>query len=630
MKNKKSNIDFDEFAPDVFSGASNLDYIERPISTRIFILIGIVLLIGILIIFGKIFSLNVVKGDFYQQRAMANVNRERSIPAYRGVITDRFGEVLAESSDTFSVFADATDLIKEGVDLEDLLSKVAEATGQELEGLMDKVAETDLEKSNEIVLVRNIEPEVAINIRAQDLGGVRVENDYRREYTDGPIFSQIIGYTGASEEGNLIVGKAGLERFYDKELRGKEGVYTYTRNAIGEVLDERVSLEAISGSKMATTLDAGLQKYFYKRLKSQLADMGSRAGVGIAIDPATGEILALVSLPSYDNNAFVTPGRSEEITGYFNNDLKPLFNRAIMGSYSPGSTIKPLVALAALREKVVDPVYGIYSPGYLDVPNPYDPDKPTRFLDWQPQGWVNVRSALAKSSNVYFYQVGGGFGDLVGLGIERLKNYWRMFGLGGETGVDFVGEATGFLPDPEWKEEKTDQPWRIGDTYNVSIGQGDLQVSPLQLIRFIASIADGGHMRRPHFVKELTASDGTKTVARWQDVFFDYSGWVMELEEVRAGMAQGVSKSYGTSHMLATLPMSVAGKTGSAQISNNTKTNAFFVGYGPVEPIADLLPEKVGQIAVLVLIEDAKEGSLNAVPVARDVLNWYYFNRLSD
>ena len=625
MRKKKQHIQFDEFAPDVFSGVGELDYLERPISKKIFWLVGIALGLSVLIIFGRVVFLNVVKGDFYDQRADSNVNRERSIAAYRGVITDRYGEVLAESSDTFSVFVNINELAKEKDELDYILIKVAEATGLAVEEIKKEVEKVDLERTTEVALVRNIEPAEAIAVRALALDGLHVENDYRREYDDGPIFAPIIGYTGVSETDNSIVGKMGLERFYDDQLRGEDGTYVYVRNALGEVLDERVSLEAISGEKMETTIDAGLQRYFYNRMKSQLAMLGSRAGAGIAIDPASGEILALISLPSYDNNAFVTPGRGSEINEYFNNSLKPLFNRAIMGSYSPGSTIKPLVALAALHENVVDPVFGVYSPGYLDVPNPYDPEKPTRFLDWREQGWVNVRSALAKSSNVYFYEVGGGFGDLEGLGITRLKKYWRVFGLGGETGVDFVGEATGFLPDPEWKEERTGQPWRIGDTYNVSIGQGDLEVSPLQLIRFIASIADGGYMRRPHFVRELVAPDGMKTVARWQDVSFDYSNWKVELEEVRAGMAQGVNKDYGTSHMLASLPMSAAGKTGSAQISNNTKTNAFFVGYAPTDP-----EPGQSQIAVLVLIEDAKEGSLNAVPVGYDVLNWFYKNRMKE
>jgi len=616
---KNNDLQFNEFAPDVFSEGGELDYIERPVSAKIFLFLGIAALVFLLIVFFRIGFLSLFKGEFYSDRALANVNRERLIPAYRGVITDRYGETLARSSDTFSVFVSVGDLLRDSKKFEETILALADAGGWSEEELYVEVEKADLERVSEVAVVRNVEPERAITIKALGLDGVHVNNDFRREYVDGAVFAQVVGYTGVSETENTIVGKTGLERFYNDQLKGQDGVYTYFRNALGEVLDEKVSLEAVSGSKIVTTIDADLQRYFYNRLSQQLRSIGSRVGAGIAIEPSTGEILALVSLPSFDNNLFVTSGKSDERSALFSDPGKPLFNRAMLGSYSPGSTIKPLMALAALHEGVVDPVYGIYSPGYLEIPNPYYPDKPSRFLDWKAHGWVNVRSALARSSNVYFYAIGGGFEDLVGLGIERIKNYWRMFGFGGETGVDFVGESTGFLPDSEEKEERTGQPWRVGDTYNVSIGQGDFLVSPLQLTRFIASIADNGKMRKPHFVKEVTDVDGAKTVARWQDVSFDYSSWTQELEEVRTGMEHGVSKDYGTSHMLSTLNTTATGKTGSAQISNNTKTNAFFVGYAPAED---------AQIAILVLIEDAKEGSLNAVPVARDVLNWFDINRI--
>ncbi|PIR87330.1 MAG: penicillin-binding protein 2 [Candidatus Harrisonbacteria bacterium CG10_big_fil_rev_8_21_14_0_10_49_15] len=624
---RSRDLQFDEFAPDVFSGSGELDYIETPLSGRSFLLVAAVAALVLLILLTRIITLNVVKGDFYTARALANVNREKAIPANRGIITDRYGTVLAKNAETFSLFVNTNDLLRDRQRMESALAQVSQLTQVPLADLLLEIEKADMEATPEIPLVRNIEADVAISLKTLTIPGLHVENDFRREYINAPVFAPVLGYTGLSDTENAVIGKSGLERFYDDQLRGRDGVYTYVRNALGQTLDERLTVEPISGATLETSLDAELQEYFYARLQQQLQTANSSAAVGIAIEPATGEILALASLPSYDNNVFVTPGKNAERAALFADPNKPLFNRAILGAYSPGSTIKPLVALAGLREGVMDPVFGVYSPGYLDIPNPYFPDKPTRFLDWKAHGWVNVRKALAVSSNVYFYVIGGGDSAQSeerarqGLGITRLREYWQQFGFGSATGVDFVDESLGFLPAPEEKEERTGQPWRIGDTYNVSIGQGDLLVSPLQLVRFTASIADDGQSRRPHFARKITDPDGTTTVNRGQEVLFDYSSWELPLEEVQTGMVQAVTEEYGTARMLNTLAMTAAGKTGSAQINNNTAENAFFVGYAPAED---------PQIAILVLIETAKSGSLNAVPVAYDVLQWFYENRLQN
>jgi penicillin-binding protein 2 len=278
--------------------------------------------------------------------------------------------------------------------------------------------------------------------------------------------------------------------------------------------------------------------------------------------------------------------------------------------------VKSRRALAALHEGVITPNTTVYSKGYIEIPNPYVPDKPSRFVEFNQEelGLLNVRSAIARSSNVFFYTAGGGFEGIKGLGISRLYTYWQKFGFGSKTGVEADNENIGFLPTPEEKEQRTHQPWRIGDTYNVSIGQGDFRVSPLQLLNAIASIANNGVMYRPNLVHSIGDGPVTTPVQ-----VLDYSDWKMELTEVQAGMRDGVQKTYGRSYLLHDLPFTSAAKTGSAQIANNTKTNALFVGYAPFEN---------PQIAIEVLIENAVTGSLNAVPIAKDVLNWYYQNRL--
>jgi penicillin-binding protein 2 len=254
------------------------------------------------------------------------------------------------------------------------------------------------------------------------------------------------------------------------------------------------------------------------------------------------------------------------------------------------------------------------------VPNPYSSSTPTKYLDWRYQGTINLASAIAQSSDVYFYLTVGGspistpmlndpsdYG-ISGLGINKLGQWWKTFGFGKTTGIDLPNESQGFLPTPDWKEAKTKKPWLLGDTYNVSIGQGDFLVSPLQLLAGIDMIANGGTVYRPY----LNASS-TPFVNK------DLTYLLPEIQEVQKGMRLAVTSPLGTAYALHDLPFAACAKTGSAQIHDNSQENALFVGYASCEN---------PQIAVLLLIENAREGSLNVVPVAKDVLNWYYENRL--
>lgn len=617
MSRRHKELLFEEFASDA-GVQSEVDYIETPVSSAMFRFVTIASVVLIVGLVARLIYLNVAQRTFYTARAATNVNIERQIPAQRGTITDRYGEVLAKNTETFSVFVDAAGLLKDRQVLSETLNQLSAALDEPIEALEQAIAAGDYESSAQVPVVRNISPEQAISVRGLNLQFVAVANDLRREYIDGPIFSSVIGYTGSEQHRAVITGKTGLESVYNDQLRGVDGVFITTRDARGTVLDQRLSRDPVSGNSLTTTLDAGLQRFFYQALSTRLRELGVFAGVGLALDPKTGEVLSLVSLPSYDNNIFVTPGMGQERGALVTDNVrKPLFNRAVSGAYNPASTIKPLVALAALHEGVVTPETTMYSKGYIEIPNPYVPDKPSRFVEFNmhENGWVTARKALAVSSNVFFYSAGGGFEHIKGLGIERLRHYWQKFGLGQKTGIDLGPEVSGFLPSIEEKEERTSQPWRLGDTFNVSIGQGDLLVSPIQLINYIAGIANDGIMYKPRLVTSI--SNGT---VNQPEVLVDYSDWELELNEVQSGMRDGVAKEYGTSYRLSDLPFNAAAKTGSAQTNNNTKTNAFFVGYAPYED---------PRIVVLVLIENSKEGSLNAVPVAKEVLNWYYENRLN-
>jgi penicillin-binding protein 2 len=615
---RKKDLFLEEAVLDDLS--QNFDSLEQPLSARAFKLIGFFAAIIIAVVVGRLFFLGWFKNDFYKSRALANSGRIAIVRTQRGIIFDKFNKPLVKNLPAYRLNLKLVEFFKneeERIRTINALQNILNLSGGELENMLKEV---NLEKQNSLTIAKKLNIDQLIKIKNLNLPALQVDDYFEREYSDPLAFSHLIGYTGIASNSDLennpslslndIVGKSGLEVYYDKELRGEEGETINYKNVKGEIIDEKLVREPMPGYELYTTIDAEFQSYFYSRLKQGIDYLGSRGGVGIALNPQNGEVLALFNLPSFDNNEI----KQADLT----NQFRPLFNRAISGIYVPGSTVKPLVAFAALKENIIEPEKEIYSAGYIEIPNPYHPDQPSRFVDWKPHGRVNLYSAIARSSNVYFYEVGGGFGNQKGLGIEKLKEYWQKFGFGELTGIDLAGEAKGFLPAPNTKEKKG-EIWRLGDTYNVSIGQGDFLATPLQLINYIAAIANGGKIYQPFIAKKIISEKGEVIKETNSKIIKDYSSDIEIIRKIQKGMIDGVEKSYGTSHLLADLPVSAAGKTGSSQIENKKKINAFFVGYAPTDS---------PQIAILILVEDAREGSVNAVPIAKDVLKWYYNNRI--
>lgn len=601
--------------------AQSFNVLELPVSKKAFNFISFAAaFVGLVVIF-RIFYLGIWQGDFYKNRALINSSQLTVVRTQRGIVFDRFNKPLVQNQPAFRLNLKLAELLKSGSEKEKIIKTLEEILALPngyINGLLSRV---DLERQNSLTLARELSVEDVIKIKNLNLPAVQVDDDFKRQYPEGEQFAHILGYTGLVSSEDLkknnslslneIIGKSGLEFYYDKELKGTDGETLNYRNSKGEIMDNKLLENPVPGYQLYSTIDAEFQKFFYNRLKEALSYLGSRAGVGIAMNPQTGEILSIFSLPSFDNGKIKT----EDLI----NQKKPLFNRAVGGAYNPGSTIKPLVAFAALKENIISPDKQILSVGYIDIPNPYHPDQPSRFVDWKPHGWVDLYSALARSSNVYFYEIGGGYRDQKGLGIQRLKEYWQKFGLGEKTGIDLPSENIGFLPDDKLKEKSTGDIWRIGDTYNATIGQGDVLVTPIQLINYISAIANGGKINKPFIIQKIVSEDGSVIKETRPEVLKDYSSDIDIIKKVQKGMIDGVEKPYGTAHLLADLPFSIASKTGSAQVESKTKVNAFFVGFTPTDN---------PQLAILILIEDAREGSMNTVPVAKDVLRWYYDNRL--
>jgi penicillin-binding protein 2 len=606
----------------------DLETVEISLERRAGWYIALAAVAVLAIIAGRVFYLSVIRGDYYTASAQANVNHIDRILAPRGLIVDRNGQTLAENQPIFSAVLDLRRFLREPEARPEVFAAAADILDlprAELEARVTEASERD--SGQPVVLAADITQQQVVALSARGLPALTVQNDFKRVYPDTRNFSSVLGYVGLPTAEELrqnpglstqdLVGKAGVEAFYDERLQGEPGAYLKFRDARGNVLREERTAEPQIGPTLELAIDAEFQKYFVERMQSGLNVLGRIGGVAMAINPQNGEVLALASFPTFDNGILSGSGRVEEKRAILNSVDKPLFNRAVSGRYSPGSTIKPLHGVAVLKEGVIDPHRTIFSPGYLDIPNPYDPSKPTRYLDWRYQGDVNLYSAIAQSSDVYFYQTVGGFGGQRGIGITRLREWWQRFLLDQKTGIDLPAEGVGFLPSPEWKENRDARPWLLGDTYNVAIGQGDLDITNIQLLNYITAIANGGTIYKP--VVNRAASQNT--------VLADLTEFAPEIVEAQKGMRLTVTSALGTAHALDGLPFPVNAKTGSAQVLLNTQENAFFVGYIPTTPSG---VDNGSEIAILILVEHAKQGSSNTLPVARDVLQWYWENRLQN
>ncbi len=393
-----------------------------------------------------------------------------------------------------------------------------------------------------------------------------------------PGFSELLGYVSYPKKdssGNYydtdITGLAGIEKSFNTQLAGKNGTLLVEKDALGHIVSEGSSIPAQNGQDLTLSIDARAQSAFYTAIQ-QLADrIPFRGGAGILMDAQTGEIRALVSYPEYDSNVLSVGGPSEVIASYNTDSRQPYLNRPVQGLYTPGSVVKPLEASGALSDGIISADKTIDDPGYLLVPNPYDPSHPTKFIDWKAIGVEDLRKAIAFSSDVYFYMVSGGWAGQKGLGIARLDYWYQTYGLTSPTGINLPGENKGFVPTPDWKLKTFKEAWNIGDTYHTGIGQYSMQVTPIEEARAIAAIANGGKLLTPTLIKDAPAQGESLAVSP------------QALQVVREGMRQGVTE--GTSLGLNDLSfVDIAGKTGTAQLGfHNEFYNAWAVGFFPYE-----------------------------------------------
>ncbi len=620
--------DFDEFAVGVGSSPNDApkEYIRPPAGRKFLKRAFIFAAFFFFILWGKVAFLQIIRGGAYRNLAEGNRLRKTVILAERGIIADRYGRLLVQNVPTFSISVVPEDLPKTFGEKEAVLNTLSEISSVPLQEI--KIMIEDFWGSALPVPIKeNLSYENALlaEIKAASLSGVRIERGTRRYYTAETdkvmSLSHILGFIGKitkeeygakKSKGYLRtdkLGKTGLELIYESFLRGSYGEEKVEVDAFGHKKRAIAKEETIPGKNLILSIDYGAQKILEKSLRDALAASGAKKATAIAMDPRDGAVLALVNLPSYSANAFSVGLKPEEYKNLLEDPNKPLFPRGIAGEYPSGSTIKPFIAAAALDEGIITPSTIVHSAGGISVGEWF-------FPDWKVGGHgdVNVITAIAQSVNTFFYYIGGGYQGFKGLGVAKIAAHVARFGLGSKLGIDLDGEKPGLLPTEEWKEKTKNEEWYIGDTYHMSIGQGDVLVTPLQIAAGTAAIANGGTLWQPHLLYGYTDADGTskKIIPK---VLNNESAKKESLATVRRGMRETVL--IGSARSLKTIGVSAAGKTGTAEWRDGRSPHAWFTGFAPYEN-----PE----IVITILIEEGGEGSSTAVPVARDFLQWYFIH----
>ncbi len=434
----------------------------------------------------------------------------------------------------------------------------------------------------------------------------------KRVYINRAGIAHLVGYVGyplRDTSGNYyqedFVGKSGVERSLNEKISGKNGLKIIETDALENIRSESVIRPPRNGNDIRLSIDSRVTNEFLHLVEKRSQKSGFSGGAGVIMDVSTGEVLLLSSFPEYDSNA-LTDGGIEEVQRFLSDKNNPFLNRVVSGLYTPGSIVKPFIAVGALEEGIITPEKKILSTGVLSLPNPYFPGKVNLFKDWKAHGWVNMRRALAVSSNVYFYEIGGGYKDQPGLGISGIEKYLRLFGFGEETGIALPGEAIGIIPNPEWKKKTfKDGVWRVGDTYHTAIGQYGFQVTPIQVVRAMAAIANNGVLLTPTFI--------AGEVLKKKRISVDLAN----LDVVREGLRLGVEE--GTSRGLSIPEVSIAAKTGTAELGTSKKlVNSWVTGFFPYEN---------PRYAFAVLMERGpRDNTIGALSVMRQLLKWMSVN----
>lgn len=550
FKRNKPGMEYDEILLDSINVSSfnqgRLEgKMELPLVRRnVYSIGGLFIMIALWFLY-QLFTLQVTEGAEFRQTSESNRIQEGVIIAERGVVYDRRGELLAWNEEDYS-------------------------------------------------------GDYSFPIRA---------------YTDRLGLGQLLGYVSYPQKDSRgfyfrteYLGRNGIESTFNTVLAGTNGQQLVEIDARQDIISEHAVENPVAGTPITLSVDAELSEAMYQIIATSTAQSGSRSGAGAIMNVHTGEIIALTSFPSYDPEV-MSDGDDVELINAYNSDPRfPFLNKVVGGAYTPGSIVKPFVAYAALVEGTISPNKTIVSTGEIVIPNPYTPSQPSIFRDWRAHGVMTMREAIAFSSNVYFYVIGGGFKDQPGVGITKLGTYFDLFGFGTPSGIMLDNEQSGTVPSPAWKEEVFEDDWRLGDTYFTSIGQYGWQTTPIQMLVAYAALANDGTLFIPHFESGVVGSS--------TDLGLD----VAKLDVVREGMRMTVNYAGGTARSLERKDVAIAAKSGTAELDfSKAKLNTWAAGFWPYEE---------PQYAFIMLMENAPySNSLGGTTVMGQVFDWMAENR---
>ena len=588
------------------------------LSRKRVVVFGLFLGIVVCSLVARTMYLQFFRGIYYRSLAEGNRVRIERIGAMRGGGVDREGTMLVKNSPSFTLAVIKGDLPQDIQERKKIYDHLAQYAGMEASAIQQLVEYAPVALYEDIPIRTNVPYSEALPLilESRALPGVVIREGFFREYPCADVCAHFLGYVGNMTKGEWsffqkkgyqysdIVGKIGLEKQYETVLRGIDGNEKIEVDAWGKRLESVAITPPEKCAVITLSLSLPLQRIVTDVVGRVAEEVGAKKAAAVFLDPRNGEVLALVSIPSFDNNRFIQGLSSEEYIALARDPYQPLFQRAISGEYPSGSTIKPIFAAGALQEKIVTPQFTVQSSGGLHIGS-------WVFPDWKPggHGITDMRKAIAESVNTYFYLIGGGDqSSLSGLGVNRMREYAELFGLGTQTGIDVGGEAQGFLPSPEWKLTTKGERWYLGDTYHFVIGQGDVLVTPLQIASMMSVFANNGTVYRPHLVHAINGIDVQPVVERENFIDKEY------LTTVRLGLRD--TAVWGSARSLSQLPIAVAGKTGTSQFSTDKKPHAWFTGFAPFDR---------PQVAFVVLIEEGDSSNV-AVQAVREILSqWHPF-----
>ncbi len=589
--------------------------------------------IAAILVFGTLTSrlayLQITSGQASAARAEAQRTADEAIPAPRGLIYDRTGRLLVANVATFAVKITPSDLPFD--ERGDVAQRLSGMLGMEASDILATLDSAPGSRFDPVRIAQDVPEDTAhlVSESSDQLPGVHVVVETRREYPDGPLLAHILGYTGPIDGGTYsrlradgyladdMIGKAGVESTFESELRGTYGVQVVEKDATGKDIQVlQTTQDAVPGASLKLTIDQTIQREATQALKWGMKAAGLKRGVFIVMNPQTGEVLALVSLPTYDNNLFARGISNKDFQALLKNPDKPLTNHAVQAHYPPGSTYKLVAGTGAIQDGKITPTTKIRTRGYLTL-------GASRFYDWNRRGFglCDMNCGFGHSSDTYFFQLAGM------LGADRLAYWARMYGFGNTTGIDLPGEVSGIVPSNQWKIEALGQPMFPGEVYQAGIGQGYDVVTPIQLINAYTALANGGKLYRPQIVREIVGPDGEVVTSFKPDLIRKMKVSQKTLRAMRLAARSTVTLRH--TYNLVDMPVKVAGKSGTAEFGTRDKKgrlpfHSWFVGFVPKNPYKADFTKTDSQLAFLAFAYDSRTKGNAGTEIAKAFLQLHF------